>query len=229
VGGQKYSFGTNGGSVAFIDTATGIYNSRNDSYNYDNYTGNITAPSGTTAVRGAFSSWLRITTMYPQSIKDNIDAVIVMGGTNDSIDATNYNWIENDNTDAEWVNSSYYASYGGDYNIDTLKGGLVSTVMKLQAWMPNAVVIIATPLSGRGSTGLKNLASLETEEYSKSISIKEVSNILSCPIIDVNSNTGINGFNRDFNIGDGVHPNSNGEKNMVRAYVGGLKNIYPKL
>lgn len=40
IGGQRYAWGNAGGSVSFIN-ADGTYNSRNDSYNKDNYTGDI--------------------------------------------------------------------------------------------------------------------------------------------------------------------------------------------
>ncbi|MFC6858794.1 SGNH/GDSL hydrolase family protein [Zunongwangia atlantica] len=232
IGGQRYSWNNTGGAVSFID-ATGNNVGRNDLYNYENYEGNVTVPAGTTPVRGAYPSWLRITTMFPQSIKSTIDAVIIKGGTNDDVNNTaNLEWVENDTTDPEWANSTYYNKYNGDYNINSLKGGMASTIMKMQAWMPQALIIIATPLpgraSGRGDEGFIDPANFITQEYIKSEMIREVANIFSCQIIDVNANSGINGLNRDLYISDGVHPYSvDGNKMLGRVITGGMKGIMP--
>ncbi|WP_372772089.1 SGNH/GDSL hydrolase family protein [Mangrovibacterium sp.] len=227
IGGQKYAWGTNGGSVAFLETATGIYNSRNDSYNYDNYAGNVSVPSGTTPVRGAFSSWLRITTSFPAPIKANIRIIVIKGGTNDAIDGTDLSWVGSDATDPEWAASEYYSDYGGDYNISTLKGGIASTIMKMQAWMPQAVIVIATPLSGRGSTSAKVFIP-DVDEFQKSVFIRENAKLFSLPIIDINAECGINGLNGDVYISDGIHPTEEGQAMMARVCIGTIKTILPK-
>jgi hypothetical protein len=230
IGAQKYSFGTNGGSVAFCNTVTGIQESRNDSFNYDNYVGNVAVPAGTTPIRGAFSSWLRIITQYPAAIKNTIGTIIIMGATNDDIDTTALSWVQSSTVDTEWAASSQYATYGGDYNLATLEGGIASTIMKMQAYMPQARIIIATPLSGRGTTGNLNMSSPITEEYTKSISVRKIANIFSLPIIDVNSKCGINGLNRTTFITDSVHPyNIEGNSALAMAMLGDLKSIYPRL
>ena len=227
IGGQAYNYGTNGGSVAFVDETTGVYNSRNDSYNKDNYTGDV--PTGCVAIRGSFCSWDRITHMYPASIKDNIDLIYIMGGTNDSYVTTEESWIANSTTDPEWAESSYYATYGGDYNITTLKGAIASTIMKMQAWMPQAIIVIGTPLSGRGTTGEIG-TNLNVEEYNKSLVVKEMADKASCPCIDVYGTCGINPWNRTTYIYDTVHPYLDAGKMMLgRAVSGGLVGIYPKL
>jgi hypothetical protein len=227
IGGQRYTWNTGGGSVSFINE-DGTNNSRNDSFNLDNYTGSI--PAGTTAVRGCYPSWLRITTMFPIAIKDDIDAVIIMGGTNDAENTTSFSWIPNDTTDPEWAASDEYATYGGDYNIQTLEGGIASTIMKFQAWMPQARLIIATPLSGRGATGQLDMTNLLTTDYNKSITIKRIANILSIPVVDVNSKSGINGMNRTDFIADSVHPYSlEGNKALAMAMLGDVKSIYPRI
>lgn len=224
IGGQSFAYGTNGGSVSFINE-DGNYHSRDDSYHKDNYTGEI--PEGHITVRGSFCSWDRITHMYPESIKDTIDLIYVMGGTNDKVNAADAIWMENDTTDIEWAQSEYYL--GGDYNIGTLKGGVASTVMKLQAWMPNAVIVIGTPLSGRGIQG-ENGTSLDVAEYDKSQMIKEVASRLSLPTIDVYGTCGINPFNRKTYIQDGVHPYLDAGKMMLgRCVAMGLINVLPKL
>lgn len=226
IGGQRYAWGNAGGSVSFIK-ADGTYNSRNDSYNKDNYTGDV--PEGTTACRSSFCSWDRITHMYPESIKDTIDLIFIMGGTNDSKDETAPVFIKDDVTDAEWASSEYYATYGGDYNISTLKGGMASCIMKMQAWMPQAVIVVGTPLSGEGTEGVVG-TSLGTWQYTKSEYIKEVAKMCSIPLIDVYATCGINPWNRTKYISDTVHPyHEDGKKMLARAVIGGLMTIYPMI
>lgn len=227
IGGQKFIWGTNGGSACFIKTDSGEYDSRNDNYNKDNYSGSV--PTGCTLTRGAFCSWDRITHMFPSSIKDTINMVFIMGSTNDYDDETDLVWLANDTTDTEWAASSQYSTYGGDYNITTLRGGIASTVMKMQAWMPNATIIIGTPLNGQ--TGIAEGIKPETlpDEYEKSIAIKEIASKFACPVIDVFGTCGINVLNSPEYITDGTHPYSEaGCAALGRAINMGLAVIMPK-
>lgn len=227
IGGQKYAWGNLGGSVAFI-RPNGTLHSRNDSYNYDNVpSGSI--PSGTVKVRGSFCSWSRITTMFPPALKNEVNMIIVKGATNDAVDPTDHEWVPNSVVDPEWAASSQYALFGGDYNISTLKGGIASTIMKLQIWMPQAIIVIATPLPGRGTTG-QNSIILPTTETTKSIYVRDIARLLSIPIIDINANSGINSFNRATYITDAVHPyNAAGNRMLARTVIGGLKSIMPNI
>ena len=235
IGGQTYSWGTNGGSVAFINS-DGSLHSRNDNFNYDNYVGEV--PSGTTKVRGAFCSWSRITAMIPTYIKDSIDFIYVMGGSNDipgsGTPLGNHVFIDDSEIDVEWKNSSYYN--GGDFDITTYIGGMCSTIMKLQAWCPNAIIIVGTPPNGRASSNpnanetkwCKNSLGLYYIDY-----VKEQENVLKdlgIPCIDVYGTSGINPFNRTSYITDWVHPYSDkGCKAIARAIIGGLKTITPNI
>lgn len=226
IGGQRYSWGSNGGAVCFINS-DGTFNSRNDSYNLDNYTGDI--PEGCTAIRGSFCSWSRITTMFPENIKDSVDMVFIMGGTNDNVDERPLEFFESDTTDPEWAASDYYTTYGGDYNIKTLRGGMASTVMKMQAWMPNAVIVIGTNLSGKG-TAEKVGTSLDVSECDKAVIEREMASRMSCPCIDIYSTCGINPWNSPEYLSDGVHPYLESGKMMLgRAVAGGFNCIVPKL
>ena len=230
IGGQRFSWGNNGGSVSWVKTLTGEYVNRNESYNYDNYEGNIEIPSDCTPIRGALSSWLRITSMYPASIKDTIDVILVMAHNDAGLDTTTeVQFLAGDNTDPEWANSTYYQIYNGDYNINTVRGGIASTIMKLQAWMPNAVIVLMTPISGKGTQGELNpeLTSKMTEIADI---VKEMHNLMSIPCIDVYGTCGINGLNRTLYITDTIHPYSeNGSKMIARAVIGGLKGIIPNM
>ena len=227
IGSQKFNYNEHGGSVAFVDS-TGMLNSRSDSYNKDNYTG--TVPAGCTAIRGAFCSWDRITHMYPADIKDTIDMVFVMGSTNDNDDSAELTWVANSTVDAEWAASSYYATYGGDYNINTLRGGVASTIMKMQAWMPNAVIVLATPLNGQTNQSGQIRPNYIPDEYEKGIKVMEIARKFGTPCVDVFGTCGINTLNSPTYITDGTHPyNTEGHKALARAIIGGLKSIMPKL
>ena len=227
IGAQQFAWRTNGGSVAFIN-ADGTYNSRNDSYNYDNYNGAV--PAGCTAVRGAFCSWLRITTMFPEAIKDNINLVFVMGGTNGAYDDSSLEWVANDTTDPEWAASDEYATYGGDYNISTFNGGVASTIMKMQAWLPNAIIVLGTPLNGQTNDAGHIKPDAIPDEYQKSKLIEEIGKMFGCPVVDVFGSCGINVLNSPTYITDGTHPyNKSGVMMLGRTVASGLTTIYPKM
>lgn len=227
IGSQSFKFGSHGGAVCFIDEATGIYNSRDNESNYDDYTGTI--PTGCIKTRGSYCAWTRITAMFPASIKDTIDMVFVMGGTNDTNDDTPLAWVENDTTDAEWATSDYYQTYGGDYNINTLRGGVASTIMKMQAWMPNAIIVIGTPLNGQTNDAGHIKPSTIPDEYEKSLAIIETARKFGCPVIDVFGTCGINVLNSDDYISDGTHPYTEaGCIMLARSIIGGLAGILPK-
>ena len=163
--------------------------------------------------------------MYPASIKDSVDVVFVMCH-NDGVDGNEFSWIEGDTTDPEWDASSYYSTYGGDYNISTLEGGIASTIMKLQAWMPNAVIVLGTPINGQGATG--QLRPDANGLYKQVQHVKNVGLRFSIPVIDVYATCGINGLNRTDYITDTIHPYSvEGSKMIARAIIGGMKNILP--
>lgn len=232
----KY-YNENGGQLAWCKTDTGEYVNRSDSYNYDNYQGNVTIPSNCTAIRGSGSSWLRIKTMFPESIKDTIDAVFIQYHNDFHQDMdTDCKWVEGSSYDPEWAASEYYETYGGDYNIQTVKGGIASTIMKFQAWMPNALVVLMTPISGvyiNGNEEVKEIENVESAKMRKLAEVvKEISFKMSIPCIDVYGNDGINTLNHklDGYITDGIHPYSDAGCNKIaRAIISGLESIIPNI
>lgn len=157
----------------------------------------------------------RLSKTIPESIRNNIDGIILMGGTNDQ-----GKWTAGDCTfkqssdDSEWVNWSqdnFFTS--GDFNRNTIKGALCSAIMKLTALCPNAIgnIYIATPLPYT-SMDTENV----TEEYKNSQNqtirqlsetIKDAASYMSCQVIDMCS-CGINGFNKKGILTDGTHPYS---------------------
>lgn len=241
IGGQGYKWQTaagNGGSITWVGT-DGNYIGRLDQFNLDNWDG-VTYPSGVTAqmvsngdaiaVRGSLSSWLRITKMFPSSIKDTIDVVLVMAH-NDTFDSSECTFLSDDATDAEWANSgdSYYGKINGDYDLTTLKGGIASSLMKLQLWMPNAIIVLLSGISGQGTAGELNM-NINGGLGRTAQAIREMSNLTSIPCIDTFSTNGINGWNRTTYIADSIHPYTvAGSKMFARAVIGGLKSILPNI
>ena len=231
IGSQAFNYRTHGGAACFIN-ADGTYNSRNNEYNKDNYEGDI--PSGTTLCRGAFCSWDRITQMIPESIKDSIDLVFIMGGTNDTLSDAELTWIPNDETDPEWAAADEYDDYGGDYNINTLVGGVASTIMKFQAWMPDALIVLGTPFGGQtneqGHDGTgERRPGYTPDEYEKAKVIREVAYRFGIPCIDVYATCGVNTLDSPLYITDGTHPyNDAGQKMLARAVTSGLNEIAPR-
>lgn len=236
IGGQSYKWITGGGSVSWV-TPNGVLINRLDNYNYDSWNALSTKvyPSGVTAemieggtaitIRGCGCSWLRIKSMFPESIKDNIHAVVAMFHNDANSTFSDFSWIENNATDAEWAaDSTYYT--GGDYNITNTKGAIASMVMKLQKWMPNAVIILATPISGRGTTGQLNPDLKDETMQALADAVIDMGRVMAIPVIDVFATCGINGQNRTTFISDSIHPYTlAGNKAVARAITGGIINI----
>ena len=234
IGGQTFVWGANGGALSYVDKSGDCPNIRISSKTYDDYlNGNATIPEGYIAIRGALSSWVRITNMFPSSIKDDIDVITIMchndATVSSSIQDADVTFVEGSNVDKEWASSSYYSTYGGDYNLDnSVRGAICSTIMKLQAWIPNAVIVLMTPISGRGKEGELNVNLTDATMQNLAKACRDVHDLISVPLIDVYASDGINGLNRTRYIKDGIHPYlEDGKKMVARAIIGGLKYIIP--
>lgn len=235
IGSTTYKWNTSGGQIAWCRTLTGQYVDRNDSYTYDNYQGHVTIPQDCTPIRGDGCSWLRIKTMFPESIKNTIDVVLVMFHNDFHQDMqTDVVWVPNDTTDPEWAESEFYNTYGGDFNISSVQGGIASTVMKIQAWMPQALIILMTPISGvyvNGYADNKDLENPESEKMKQLAEVvKDIAFRMSTPCIDNYGNDGINSLNKTIFITDGIHPYSiAGRKKVGRSVISGLMRIISNL
>ena len=159
------------------------------------------APEGTTEHEGYLCSSDRINVSVPE----DVDLILVMGGTNDM------------GSDVPLGDLTY------PFDETTFKGAVAATVVKLQKKAPGAVVVLASPLSGRGvDSGEEsslpanrdeeafavNGLGLTTEDYRDAM--EEVARTLSIPFIDVYGTTGINQWNRSQYIRDVVHPSERG-------------------
>jgi hypothetical protein len=241
IGGQRFAYTSGGGAVSWVSQNGNLIN-RLDAYNFDTWTAlsEKVYPAGVTAemvangtaitIRGSSCSWMRITKMFPATMKDTVNVVCVMYHNDAGSPDTALQFIENSSADPEWFLSQFYNTYNGDYNISTVRGGIASTIMKLQAWMPNAIIVLCTPISGRGIQGqLNKLLADEGMELLASI-VRSMARFMSIPLIDVYATDGINGLNRLTYISDGIHPYLNaGQKMVARAVIGGLKSILPNI
>ena len=140
----------------------------------------------------------------------NYDCVFVMGGTNDEGQS-----IPIGDT-----------SYSNGFKKTTFKGAVADLIKTIQTVAPNAQIIFATPVSGRGSAGenanecKKNGLGLTTADYAKAM--REVCSLYSIPCIDLYSECGINPFNRTMYIEDTVHPNQAGQNKILQVLTNGF-------
>ena len=249
IGGTAFSWIPEGGTICWCNTEDGVYVRRDtsvESYTYDDYlnpntqsdvlarlTGMGYNPTIHTLSRSCLSSWLRIITMFPSSIKDSIDVVLVMAHNDTSRSATlsvPLAWEEGSVVDTEWANSSYYDTYGGDYNINgSLEGAIASTIMKIQAWMPQALIVLMTPISGRGEQGELNVELTDAGMQAVADGVRDIHKLMSIPMIDMYANDCINGLNRTTYISDTIHPYTvAGSKMLARVICGEMNRILPK-
>lgn len=158
---------------------------------------------GGTTVAGsgsnAFCSESRV-----QTVPSDADLVLIMGGTND------YSSIPIGALESE-----------SDIQNTTFKGALALTIKRMQEQCPNAVIMVCSPLSGRGAAGENetwpeyNSAGKTTYDYA--VAVKEVAEFLSIPYIPVFERCGINQWNRTKYMGDSVHPRDSGGLKVAMA------------
>jgi lysophospholipase L1-like esterase len=205
------------GSSAFVKTEQIWYANPDGSYNSRYGIGDVyEAPAGTTEHEGYLCSWDRITTQIPKEV----DLVIVNGGTNDS---------------GIWINAPI-GDLSYPFDETTFMGAVASTVVKIQEHVPNATIVLMSPLSGRGPEDEAEMYKNQTQPFVNdigltvrdyAIAMEEVAHYLSIPFIDLFATTGINEFNRTQYIRDICHPNAEGGKAIARVIIGALEDIAP--
>ena len=160
-------------------------------------------PTGSVAVQSSFCHDDRIA-----YVPTDADVIAVMGFTNDLIRNKPIGTI-------------------GDGE-ETGVGAMMSTIKKLQNKVPDALIVLMTPiinLSAIGAETLRvNTLGNDITDYVKAM--EEVADHTGAVLIDVH-NCGINLFNGKNLLPDGTHPNNNGETMIARKFVGGLKAISP--
>lgn len=199
---------------------------------------NIEAAKGVTIEvhYGAFCSWDRIKSMIPSSIRETIDCILLVGGTNDfsteNIDTafSEPQWSASNQTDTTWVNDATYYN-GGDYDITTFAGAIASTIMKMKTWCPNAVIIVCTPFAHFNLTTKLQDVNGDGINFREMCELEmKIASYLSTPVIDSNGECGIQGYDYTSYVSDATHPNQAGRDMFGRPFVGGLlKNASKKV
>ena len=162
-----------------------------------------TQPPNSVAVQSSFCHNDRIT-----YVPTDANVITVMGFTNDLIRNKQIGEV-------------------GDGE-ETATGALVSTIKKLQHRVPNAIIVLMTPIINLSTIGAEtlrvNTLGNDITDYVKAM--EEVADHTGAVLIDVH-NCGINLFNGKNLLPDGTHPNNNGETLIARKIAGGLKAISP--
>ena len=171
-----------------------------------------------------FCSWDRISKTIPK----DADIVIVGTGTNDigsfSSDLT---FRTTNIQDADWVASSEYSKYSGDFNTGGVRGAIMSTIMKIHCQAPNADIYLTNWCNSRGDNGTNNQinTSRETETMAMLEDMEYASKNAGVPLFDLFHNSGINPLNRNEYVIDIVHLNTKGYKKMgdiISAFIKSL-------
>lgn len=251
VGGQTYKWN----DVAYYSKVGGTGNYVN---RYKAKNGQISSNNGTVTVdtteaekleietvlgypieihRGCFCSWDRITSMFPEGIKDMIDVIYIMGGTNDfsgveEIESGRTDgslrplWSVDNQTDTDWINAEGYYN-GGDYDVTNTWGGMASCLMKMQIWMPQAKVIVLVPITRKGINYNNPTNDLGATYQDLSNSIKSVADWCNVEVVDMMC-CGITQWNADDTIPDGVHPQQGMGWSRMTSYLKSKMNAIPR-
>ena len=174
---------------------------------------------GFTKTHGYLAAWDRIKAQFPPTIKDTIDAVFITDANSAfnnhvSDDFETPAFIEGATKDADWAADNTYNIFGGDYDITTFAGAICSMIMKLQAWMPNAQIIIGSQISGMGDDSISG--AVKGENFTKldkarkgmycAEKTRKIAGMMSIPYIPVWETMSVNPLNRKGKISDIVHP-----------------------
>lgn len=195
----------------------------NERYDLSSFTIGNNLPYGATRTQGdsgtivSMCSWDRI----EKTVPTDCDIVFVMGGTNDANTQVSGSTelSASNTTDSIWVSSDAYI--GGDYDITTINGAILSAIMKMHVRCPNALIIWCTPLSGRGQTAGENQLNYDSTDRTHDISeaIKSMCGLMSSECFDLFGNSGITPYNRATYLYDTVHPNAEGMKMIGRYFI----------
>ena len=113
-----------------------------------------------------------------------------------------------------------------DNNKTTFKGSINYTISKILTAFPNIKLFFITPMWRIYTTGnsdtLANSLGLYLKDYTTAI--KDICLLNHIPVIDLYNESGINSFNYNYWLIDGLHPNANGG-DMIAKIISGKINI----
>jgi lysophospholipase L1-like esterase len=111
------------------------------------------------------------------------------------------------------VNDQYYSKQIGDINdtgIDTFYGALKTTIEGITEMMPNARIVLITPLQMHFDEIHPNPNALGLTLLDYVDAMKKVGELYGIPVLDLYRNSGINQINYRTYLSDDVHPNASG-------------------
>lgn len=171
-----------------------------------------------------FCSWDRISKTIPK----DADVVIIGTGTNDIGSMSSDLAFRTVNIqDTDWVASSEYSKYGGDFNTGGVRGAIMSTIMKIHCQAPNADIYLTNWCNSRGDNGTNNQTntSRETETMAMLEDMEYASKNAGVPLFDLFHNSGINPLNRSDYVIDIIHLNTKGYKKMGNVIACAIKSL----
>lgn len=196
-------------------------------------------------VRAAMCSWDRITKQFTEAIKDTIDLIFVMGGTNDfgtyfkEVDLLEDGypeWSAENVKDTAWMSAEENYEKG-DFDITTYSGAVCSLILKLQRWMPQARIVLLTPPTYKTSTVVDGEIEWVTDQrrnndygipqIAMTEVVKKLATYMGVPCIDTHGGCGINVFNGYLWLTDRTHFNKINyvDKSTGRVYKNGASNF----
>lgn len=184
--------------------------------------------------RGCLCSWDRIKGMIPSAMRQNINLIIIMGGTNDFVSGYALGsgmpeFSSANTTDTDWVNDSTYYT-GGDYDVTTFAGAVMSTIMKFTRWCPNAVIVVATPWGNFDTSAKKQTENINGDNIAAFAGREqELANYMGVPSINTAGEAGVNAFNASAYFADSIHPNDAGAKLIAKVIIGNLRQIIDRI
>ncbi len=148
------------------------------------------------------------------ALDNDIDCLLIMGGTNDSAQNAAIGELNRENTDTNTFIGAYnvllskiFYKY---YHLGSGFGGIVQTekINPIQ-------IMIATPIYCNNSA-YGNMDNIAT-------AVRGVSDMWGIPIADLHRKSGINSITSSIYLADDVHPNSDGGKRVANVWINALK------
>lgn len=148
------------------------------------------------------------------ALDNDIDCLLIMGGTNDSAQNAAIGELNRENTDTN--------TFIGAYNVLLSKifykyyhlGSGFSGIVQTEKINP-IQIMIATPIYCNNSA-YGNMDNIAT-------AVRGVSDMWGIPIADLHRKSGINSITSSIYLADDVHPNSDGGKRVANVWINALK------
>lgn len=148
------------------------------------------------------------------ALNDDIDCLLIMGGTNDGAQGVTIGDMSRDNVNTDTFVGAYnvllskvFYKY---YHLGSGYSGITQT-----AEVNPIQIMIATPIYCNGS----NYGNMD--EIAEAV--RGVANLWSIPVADQHAKSGINSATSSIYLSDNVHPNDKGGKKVANVWINALK------